>query len=277
MPRLSYGDGGGPNGDLTHEQQFTVPTDKGYEFGKTSNTEIEDNCKDKCDDHANCKICMTVEITGYPPTPIPPSVIAYKGSWKAIGSDVTAGLTAGTSWSNSESSTYGTSFTDGLTEGVASAFGTTKVSAGASQTWAATSSNTISQSNSGSYGVSCSSKPCDGRLYQWQTLGEYTSNPSQIVKSCFFTCVPRSTPNGPLCPYPYCETGSCQCCNAVWMQDNNSAADNHLAPSAGGTCKTKCIPTGKACNVNDVNDANDIPCCTGRCFSRGILPGGTCE
>jgi len=263
---LKYEDGGGPNGDLTHEQQFIVPTDKGYEFGNTSNTENEDKCKD----HASCKIYMTVEITASPPTPIPPNVTAYKGSWKAIGSDVTAGLTAGTSWSNSESSTYGTSFTDGLTEGVVSAFGTTKVSASASQSWAATSSNTISQSNSGSYGVSCNSKQCNGRLYQWQTLGEYTSNPSQIVKSCFFTCVPRSTHSGPRCPYPYCETDGCQCCNAVWMQDNNSHRDNHLAPSAGGTCTAGCGKNNVACTYND-------ECCSGRCNSGGFFPGGTCE
>ena len=226
----------------------------------------------KCQDqnHLKCEITMTVETTKSPPTPIPPSVIAYKGSWQSIASNGNVAMSSGTSWSNSQSSTYETSFTDGFTEGAGSSFGGASVSVGASQTWSTTSSNTISETNSGSYGISCSSQSCAGRLYQWQMLGEYTSNDSQIVKSCFFTCVPNSTPNGPLCPYPYCETGGCQCCNAVWMQDNNSTTDNHLAPSAGGNCKEGCGGKGVACTYDD-------ECCAGTCNSGGFFPGGNCS
>jgi len=230
----------------------------------------------KCQDqnHLKCVITMTVEITASPPTPA--SVIAYDGSWQLILTHANVVQTAGTSWSNSKSSTIGTSFTHGFTEGVSSKFGTTSVSASASQTWSASSSNTISHTNSGSKVISCGSIPCAGKLYQWQTAAKYTDGSTQIVRSCFFHCVPDSSHNGPECPLNYCETDGCHCCNAVWMLDNNSATANRLPPYAGGTCKAECKPSGVACNLNDVNNCI-IPCCSGTCNSRGILTGGTCD
>ena len=212
---------------------------------------------------------FTVDVKP-PATPVANNVTEYNGSWASIASGGTVGISAGTSWSKEQSSTIGTSFEKGFTEEVSTKFGkTTKVTAGASQVMGETSSSTISQSNSGSYGVTCTSNECNGRLYQWQTAADYIEGPTQIVKSCFFKCVPLSTPNGPLCPYGFCASESCQCCNAVWMKDNSNPTANHLTLSAGGTCKT--------CKANNVACSNDEECCTGTCNKGGLVPtGGTC-
>jgi len=261
---LHYKDGGGPHGKVIATQQFKYSNPTGYEFGPTT--------APICSNPKSCFEKFTVEIIKSPPTPEPDSVKEYTGSWAPIASDGTVGISAGTSWTNEQSSSIGTSFEYGFTEGVSTKFGvSTKVTAGASQEMGKTSSDTISQSNSGSYGVTCNSNECNGRLYQWQTAAEYIKGPRQIVKSCFFTCVPDVTPNGPLCPYGFCASASCQCCNAVWIKDNTNAADNHLAPSAGGTCK-------QTCKANTVACSNDEECCTGTCNSGGLLPtGGKCQ
>jgi len=253
---LNYKDGGGPNGKLIATQQFNMiskPT--GYEFGR--------KIVPICSDPRNCLEEFTVEIIKSPP--VPDSVKEYNGSWALIASDGTVGISAGTSWTNEQSSSIGTSFEKGFTEEVSTKFGKTKVTAGASQEMGQTSSATISQSNSSSYGVTCTSNPCKGRLYQWQTAAEYREGPTQIVKSCFFRCVPDTTHPGPQCPSGFCASDGCQCCNAVWMKDNTNAADNLLAPSAGGTCSPTCKAYTVACS-------NDEECCTGTCISGGLLP-----
>jgi len=260
---LHYKDGGGPNGKLIHTQQFNmISNPTGYEFGQTI-------APGSCPNPRSCVETFTVEIIKSPP--VPDSVKEYDGSWASIASGGTVGISAGTSWTNEQSSSIGTSFESGFTEGVSAKFGVTKVTAGASQEMGKTSSDTISQSNSGSYGVSCDSNPCNGRLYQWQTAAEYIEGPTQIVKSCFFTCVPDTTHPGPQCPYGFCASDGCQCCNAVWIKDNNNPTDNRLAPSAGGTCKS-------TCKANTVRCSNDEECCTGTCNIGGSLPtGGTCQ
>ena len=236
----------------------------GYEFGRNKPT------SSACQNSQHCVENFTVEITKSPPTPVPDSVKDYNGSWESIASDATAGISAGTSWTDTESSTYETSFESGFNEEVSTKFGETQVTVGASQEMGKSSSNTISQEHSGSYGSFCTANACNGRLYQWQTLADYIKGPTQIVKSCFFKCVPYSTHNGPLCPYGFCASNSCQCCNAVWMKDNNSPTDNHLELSAGGTCNPKCKANAVACSNNE-------ECCTGKCNKGGLVPtGGTC-
>lgn len=226
---LNFKDGGGPNGKIIATQQMNTPKPKGYKFGQNKPT------TSSCSNSQHCKENFTVDVKP-PAAPEAANVTEYNGSWGSIASGGTVGISAGTSWTKEQSSTIGTSFESGFTEGVSTKFGETEVTVGASQEMGKSSSDTISQSNSGSYGVTCTSNECNGRLYQWQTAADYSEGPTQIVKSCFFICVPYSTPNGPQCPYGFCASESCECCNAVWMKDNNSPTANHLALSNGGTC-----------------------------------------
>jgi len=241
---LSYLNGGGSNAqDFKFSQQFNVPNLKGYTFGDSSPT-------DTCSNSRKCDMGFTVKATA-PVTSAPVSFKNYNGVWISVGSDVGITLTAGTSWSSSDSSTYSTSFTNGFTEGASVSYGASKVTAGASQTMESTSSNTMTQSNSGSNGITCGTPTCPGQLYQWSSQAVGSDGKNSIVKSCFFTCVPSSSPNGPRCPVGFCENNSCECCNAPWIEGNDSATDNYLAPSAGGTCKPKCAAPEARCTEDD--------------------------
>jgi len=259
---LSYLNGGGSNAqDFKFSQQFNVPNLKGYTFGDSSPT-------DTCSNSRKCDMGFTVKATA-PVTSAPISFKNYNGVWISVGSDVGITLTAGTSWSSSDSSTYSTSFTNGFTEGASVSYGASKVTAGASQTMESTSSNTMTNSNSGSNGITCGTPTCPGVLYQWSSQAVGSDGTNAIVKSCFFTCVPSSSPNGPRCPVGFCENNSCGCCNAPWIEGNDSATDNYLAPSAGGTCKPKCAAAEARCTEDD-------DCCSGVCEIGSGVQGNAC-
>jgi len=259
---LYYLNGGGGNAkDFTFSQQFNVPNPKGYAFGDSSPT-------DTCKNSRKCDMGFTVKATA-PATSAPISFKNYVGQWNFVGSGVAITVMAGTSWSNSESSTYGTSFTNGFTEGASAKFGPSSVSVGASQTMESTSSNTMTESNSGSTGITCGTPTCTGKLYQWSTHAVGSDGTAQFVQSCFFRCVSSSSPHKPRCPVGFCENNSCQCCNAPWIEGNDSATDNFLAPSAGGTCKPTCSSTNSRCTEDD-------ECCSGVCEIGSGDQGNAC-
>lgn len=259
---MHYQDGGGPNGNTNFNLQFNVPSPKGYTFGQSSPTSV-------CSNSRKCHVQFEVNAQA-PATSAPVSFSDYVGSWKFVASSASVTITAGTSWSDSQSSTYGSSFTAGFTEGTSVKFPPAKVTAGASQTMQSTSSQTIGTSKSGSYGISCGTNTCPGRLYQWSTEASGSDGTTQIVQSCFFQCVASSTPNAPQCPVGFCENSSCQCCNAVWIDGNNSTIDNHLAPSAGGNCTSSCVSPGGRCG-------EDADCCAGTCEIGSGTQGNACS
>ena len=191
------------------------------------------------------------EVSG--PIIFPPS--DYKGNWEYVGTNVQSySLTYGTSWSHSESDSVSNAYSTGLevaVEGGANwLFGSTKISTKLTETYAHTSTTTISDTNGGTETKECGAFPCEGTLYQWRSQAEPTDpkRPDSWVSECAFQCIPSNIaadPNElyakPKCPRDHCMLGEyyCQCCNSAWGENKNDATpDQYVAAEmgTGGSC-----------------------------------------
>jgi len=181
----------------------------------------------------------------------------YFGHWNLVGSDASKSWTAGTSWSSSKSTMYSNTFKVGLSEKAEASFAGVSASVKASQSYSHTTSSTIGTSHSGSFSISCTSKQCDGYLYQWEVKGNAADDTTQSVKTCDFTCLGYEFHDGPRCPFSYCNDENCHCCNKVWQENTNNIT--LLTARDGGECKG-CTNADDPCQVDD-------DCCSKQCNS----------
>jgi surface protein len=195
----------------------------------------------------------------------------YNGQWNNVGSNAGQSFTAGASWTQTQSSTYTETFTASLSvsaeESATFAGIGEKLSATATSSMSSSAADTLSYAETHSWSYTCQSPICNsGTLFQWIVSATASDGTHQSVQTCNFACVPgTSSVKEPQCPVGYCADNTCQCCNDLWLADDNSPIDNHLMKynGNGGSCTSFCVGNDLPCNA-------DVTCCSGKCSSEGI-------
>ena len=198
----------------------------------------------------------------------------YVLGWEEVAVGGSQSLTKVVSWlssdSGSDSRTSATNhaFTAGISgsiefkEGFFFASSKQKITVAASTThsWAKSTASSIERSESlgKSESKTCSTNPCDGRLYQWQISATNADQEVEYVKDCTFACVPHHVPEAPQCPLHYCSSASCQCCTSLdWADSGEHEKLKNLLLSNGCGSKS-CSASGDPCKVNS-------DCCSNKC------------